>query len=339
MRRALLLSALAAGCRGPTECPSHADPAPDDAAAARPFDGDVFDPAVLHTIALTLAASDVDILLDDVDTEVPATLVFDGERVDDVGVGVRGGLGSYQRFDRKPKLGLDFNEFVAGGRFHGLKRLHLNNAQNDCSYLHEALAYQVYAQVGVPAARTAFAAVTVNGEDYGLYVLVEPPDDAWVSARFAEPGNLYDGRYLLQSKRWPFTRLDFGVGFDDLFPLEVGTNVAHADIRRVSDAALRAEAGGHAYDTLAEALDWGEVLREFAADQWSGQTDGYASFRNNYLVYFGEDGRVSCSRSISTRRSASPKTSGGGGTRAASSRTCAGATPPARRSRRVRPRR
>ena len=64
--------------------------------------------------------------------KVRADATIDGEWVGDIGVRMRGGIGSFSRFDHKPKLELDLNEYT-GERFHGLESLSLNNMISDCS--------------------------------------------------------------------------------------------------------------------------------------------------------------------------------------------------------------
>ena len=51
----------------------------------------------------------------------------------------------------------------------GLRRMTLNNARQDPSYINQCLGYQLFAAAGVPAPRCSFATVTVNGEQLGIY--------------------------------------------------------------------------------------------------------------------------------------------------------------------------
>ncbi|MDP6933974.1 MAG: CotH kinase family protein, partial [Myxococcota bacterium] len=128
--------------------------------------------------------------------KVRAQAVIDGEVVGDVGVRIRGGLGSFRKIDRKPKLEIDLNEF-SGERFHGLESLSLNNQVYDCSGLREPLAYAAYGMAGVPTSRTGFAQLYLNGQDYGLMLVLETQDDRWLKQNFEDgDGNFYDGKYV-----------------------------------------------------------------------------------------------------------------------------------------------
>ena len=144
-----------------------------------------------------------------------------------------------------------------------------------------------------PASRTGFAWVRVNGADYGLYVLIETPDDPYLARNYDHPdGNLYDGKYRVWSDG-SYTLLDFASGVDDLYELEAGDDAAHADVKAISDTLLANAYTPTFYDALAERIDWDEVHTHIAVEQWIGHLDGYTMNTNNYRVYFDpSDGRA-----------------------------------------------
>ena len=217
---------------------------------------------------------------------VPGSIVFDGYEVEDVGVRIRGKLGSFRNIDSKPKLRVDFNRYVPGRQFHGLEAMSLNASLTDCSYVKEPLIYTLFEAMGVRTSRAAFVHVVVNDMDYGLYVLVETQDDRLLDRHWGEfAGNLYDGKYVL----WPngsYTLLDFGEGNDTLFELEEGEDVAHADISAISNAYLAGAGAGPILDRTAGLLDWQNLHRVWAVSQYVGQNDGYSLNKNNYRIHF-----------------------------------------------------
>lgn len=127
--------------------------------------------------------------------QVRGRLTWDGRDVGDIAVRLRGGDGSFRPLDEKPKWKFEFDAFVEGGRLDGLERLALDNWVADCSVLRAPLALHAAALVGLPASRTGFTTLQVNGEDYGLYVLVEVHDEHFVRGNGID-GNLYDGSYI-----------------------------------------------------------------------------------------------------------------------------------------------
>lgn len=72
----------------------------------------VLDDTVLHTFAITLGAESRQVLLDDPYTWTGGSVEIDGQRIDDVGVRLRGKIGSFRTLDQKPKFKIDFNQYA-----------------------------------------------------------------------------------------------------------------------------------------------------------------------------------------------------------------------------------
>jgi len=112
----------------------------------------------------------------------------------DVGVRLKGSAGSYRGINSKPGLTLSFGRFSLKQRYHGLGRVHLNNAVQDPSYLCENLGGWVFRRAGIPAARVTNARVFLNGRDLGLYCVVESVDGNFLRRWFGEnAGTVYEG--------------------------------------------------------------------------------------------------------------------------------------------------
>lgn len=253
-----------------------------------------FTETVIHDIEITLSDDAYRDIRRDGHTYVPADITVDGETTTGVGMRLRGKIGSYREITGKPKFKIDMSQFVAGQRFHGLHSMALNNEVVDCSYLREPLAYRVFRDAGITASRTTFARVTVNGDAYGLYVVIEVPDKPFLKDRFPDDadGNLYDGKYIYNWANGSYTLLDFDSGVDQLFGLEEGTDVGHADIEAIS-AAMDAAPRGQFVDTMAPLVDWDQWQTAWAVEQWVGHLDGYQMNRNNYRIYFRpSDGKM-----------------------------------------------
>jgi len=72
-----------------------------------------------------------------------------------VGVHLKGAVGSFRPVDDKPSLTLDFSRFESGGKFYGLRKIHLNNSVEDPSFVNEIIGSELFRAAGVPAPRLA----------------------------------------------------------------------------------------------------------------------------------------------------------------------------------------
>ncbi|MEZ6142153.1 MAG: CotH kinase family protein [Zavarzinella sp.] len=101
----------------------------------------------------------------------------------------------------KRSFKIDFDEFVDDQHLFGLKKINLHCGVHDPSKIREALCYQTYRDVGVPAPQTCFAEVRLN-----------------VPGRF---DNLYLGCYTMTEQvNKPFLRKHFGTDKGVLFKPE-----------------------------------------------------------------------------------------------------------------------
>ena len=129
-----------------------------------------------------------------------ADLVAAGQSLGRVGLRFKGSSGTLTscfaedgslRCD-KLSMKLKFDEYLPDQRFLGLKRLNFNSMLYDDSLMHERLAYRVYREMGLVAPRSAHARLVINGEDWGVFSLVEDVDGRFTDHHFdGGDGNLY----------------------------------------------------------------------------------------------------------------------------------------------------
>ncbi|MDO5845569.1 MAG: CotH kinase family protein [Methanocorpusculum sp.] len=84
------------------------------------------------------------------------------------------------------------DEYVSGQSFFGLDEFVLNNCYQDATYMKEFLSYEMMTGMGVPSPLYSFAAVYVNGEYWGLYLMVEAVEEDFAYRSFGSGyGELY----------------------------------------------------------------------------------------------------------------------------------------------------
>ena len=162
---------------------------------------------------------------------VRATFREGDEVYRNVGVKLKGGWGSFRMLDGHSKAGftVKFNQFVKDMRFHGLRRIILNNAVQDPSYIRESVGYSLFRDAGVPAPRVGYATLTVNKESYGLYVQIEAITKDFLQRWYSNTnGNLYEGPGDIM--QWSELDLDSNQGQED-----------RSNLRRLAEAIEKAD--------------------------------------------------------------------------------------------------
>jgi hypothetical protein len=193
--------------------------------------------------------------------------------------------GSFRTLDGKAAFKLKFKKSEP---FLGLRKMTLNNMVEDDSFLHETLSYRVFRAAGVPASRTGFAWLRLNGEDFGLYLNLENLDkvdlERWFGP-FADPQHLYEGE----------SGVDVEPGRAGEFEVDEGNEADLSDLEALIESAnsfLGPGWSGH----VASRIDLEEMTRMWAVEKYVGHWDGYSgeetAFRpNNYYLYSDAQGR------------------------------------------------
>jgi hypothetical protein len=94
-----------------------------------------------------------------------------------------------------PKRSWKVNVEPGDDRLVGMSRLNLKSMYNDPSQMREALAWEMFRQAGIPAARHTYTRLAINADYQGLYSLIEQVDRSFLRERFGpnNRGNLYKG--------------------------------------------------------------------------------------------------------------------------------------------------
>jgi hypothetical protein len=197
------------------------------------------------------------------------------------------GLGS-----RNPtKLGLqfDFNYYVTGQTFVGLKSIVLDNLWQDPSMIRERVAMAFFARMGQPASRESFARLFINEVFQGVYVIVEPIDSDYVSRTIGgETGSLFEYHWVR-----PYYFSDLGddlSAYQSLFDPRThetdSRSALYAPIREMVrelnepvDAGWTGRVGRYA--------DLEQLVRHVAVETFLSEWDGLLGYdgTNNFYLY------------------------------------------------------
>lgn len=267
----VIAGSVAPGCAPPMECGGALDLTAPDAEFL--YAGDVLPTFTLDLSPSARAALPVTAQEDD-DVEVPARFGYGSESWE-AGLRLKGHA-SFRPIDAKPALKVDLHAYDDTATFHGVRRFVFNNMVGDPSMVVEELVADLYAALGLPSARHGYACLTVDGEDYGLYGVVEAMDEQFLARAFADPsGYLYEGSFGAD------LRPSAVGGFEVQEP---GDGVAHADLEALA-AELEATADGGVLAFIDAHFDRDALLGAWAAELVVGNIDGYLARGNNYLLY------------------------------------------------------
>ncbi len=155
---------------------------------------DLYDTEVLRTFDFTFHDSDwLQLLRDNYQSETPilADLEVDGEQYPSVGVRIRGNT-SYRRLPTgSQKFSLKiYMDFVDSDQdLMGYNNINLNNGFRDPTFCRE-VAYNNYVAQFIPHPRANHAVVTLNGENWGVYINTQQPDKSMLRQHFTDEDGL-----------------------------------------------------------------------------------------------------------------------------------------------------
>jgi len=159
------------------------------------YENRLFDNTRVHTIDIVMNDWDEFIANATSEEYYTAAMVIDGETYKNVGIRGKGNtslstvssLGS-ERYSFK----IEFDQYDSSITYHGLDKLSLNNLIQDSTMMKDYLTYTMMNEFGAAAPLCSFVYITVNGEDWGLYLAVEGVEDSFLERNYgSDYGELY----------------------------------------------------------------------------------------------------------------------------------------------------
>lgn len=159
------------------------------------YEDKLFDTSKVHTLDIFM--EDWEGFLDNCRSEeyYECNVVIDGEAFKNVAIRGKGNTSLTQvesygndRYSYK----IEFDHYDNALTYHGLDKLCLNNIIQDNTYMKDYLTYQMMGDMGVAAPLCSYVYITVNGEDWGLYLAVEAVEDSFLQRNYGKNyGELY----------------------------------------------------------------------------------------------------------------------------------------------------
>ena len=265
------------------------------------YENKLFDTSRVHTLDIVM--DDWDTFLTTATSEVYSmcTVVIDGEAYSRVGIRGKGNtsLSSVSASgSSRYSFKIEFDQYEDNKSYHGLDKLCLNNLIQDATMMKDYMAYRLMYEFGADSPLCSFVWVTVNGEDWGLYLAVEAIEDSFLQRNYGyNHGELYKPDTLNQNAG---DGVDIGTSGD--------ANLRYIDDNPDSYVAIFSSAkteptqedkerlvaslktlNESVYGEVENALYVDEVLRYFVVHSYVVNGDSYTgNIIHNYYLYEGE---------------------------------------------------
>lgn len=159
------------------------------------YENKLFDTSTVHT--LNIIIDDWDEFTDNCQSEeyYDCTVVIDNETYKNVAIRGKGNTSLSQVSfygNNRYSFKIEFDHYDSSNTYYGLDKLCLNNIIQDNTYMKDYLTYQMMAEMGVASPLCSYVYITVNGEDWGLYLAVEAVEDSFLKRNYGSNyGELY----------------------------------------------------------------------------------------------------------------------------------------------------
>lgn len=155
----------------------------------------LFDTSAVHSIDIVM--NDWDSFIENCSNEEYAdcTVIIDGEAYRNVAIRAKGNtsLTSVESYgNSRYSFKIEFDHYDDAINYYGLDKLCLNNIIQDNTYMKDYLTYRLMREFGADAPLCSYSYITVNGEDWGLYLAVEGIEDSFLQRSYGnDHGQLY----------------------------------------------------------------------------------------------------------------------------------------------------
>ncbi|MFP3154421.1 CotH kinase family protein [Lachnospiraceae bacterium ZAX-1] len=151
----------------------------------------------VHTIDIVVGESDWDNMIANATAEeyIQCSVIIDGTSVKNVAIRPKGNsslstiaMSDTDRYSFK----IELDHYVDGKNYYGLDKLALNNIAQDNTYLKDYVSYQMMNAFGADAPLSSFIYITVNGKDWGLYMVAEGIEESFAERNYgSDYGQIY----------------------------------------------------------------------------------------------------------------------------------------------------
>lgn len=274
-----------------------------ESAKTKEYESRLFDTSTVHTIDIVM--DDWDEFVENCADEeyVNCSVVIDNETYNNVAIRAKGNTSLTQvesYGNNRYSFKLEFDHYDSTKNYYGLDKLSLNNIIQDNTYMKEYLTYQMMHSIDADAPLCSYVNITVNGENWGLYLALESVEDSYLERNY---GSDYGELYKSESMSEGGGQGAGGEGSDDVKLVysddeydsyanifdNAKTDITDTDKDRLIEALKQLNSG----ENIEDVVDVESVIKYFVVHNFVCNFDSYTgTMIHNYYLY-EEDGKLS----------------------------------------------
>lgn len=262
----------------------------------QPYVDKIFDDSYVHSIDLQVENWEAFLESASGEEYQSCDITIDGECFENVGLRVKGNNSKnlvekygHERYSLK----VEFDHYSSEMNYYGLDKMSLDASFQDNSYLKNYMTFDMMRHMDVPSPLCSYTWVTVNGQDWGLFLALEEPEEAFAIRNFGrDHGRLYKPDYKDVNAENPDVALkyidDREESYDNIFR-KAKFDISTADKQRLIRSLKDLSEGKN----LEQAVHVDEVLRYFTVQVFVVNLDSYLGPTGHNYYLYEEDGRLS----------------------------------------------
>ncbi len=256
------------------------------------YEEGIFDTFRVHKIEIELADKDLNDLRSNplLKNKYKANVIIDGESFNDVSFATKGEFtleAAVKANSSRYSYKINFGKYNKEQSYYGLDKINLNNVYSDYTYMKDYISYFIMRNNGVYAPLCSYANLYINGEEAGLYSIVEEVEDSFISRNeissdsiLYKPENNNKDHILLGSDLL-YRGRDTN-NYIDIFD-NAQSKIDEDDEERVIDAIEALSSND--LDKINEYWDMDSVINYFAVNNYLLNFDSYIGINSkNYFL-------------------------------------------------------
>lgn len=159
------------------------------------YENKLFDTSSVHTIDIVMDNWEEFIANCKSEDYHPCAVTIDNEIYKNVAIRAKGNTSLTQvesYGNNRYSFKIEFDHYDGAKSYYGLDKLCLNNLIQDNTYMKDYLTYQMMAQMDVASPLCSYVNITINGENWGLYLAIEGVEESFLQRNYGNDyGELY----------------------------------------------------------------------------------------------------------------------------------------------------